>query len=91
MFKQLKLVAGVSVTATLVACGGGGGGGSAAIVVPPNPVVCTAPAVNQNDFCVTPPATAITAALPAGSQPWFHNYLKNSDGSETLVLTTVGE
>ena len=91
MFKQLTLVSGVSVTATLVACGGGGGGESAAIVVPPNPVVCTAPAVNQNDVCVTPPAKAITAALPAGSQPWFHNYLKNTDGSETLILTTVGE
>ena len=31
-----------------------------------------------------------TVSLASGTQPWFHNYLTNDDGSETLILTTVG-
>ena len=38
---------------------------------------------------VSPPPA--TAQMAAGSEPWFHNYLKNTDGSETLVLTTQGK
>lgn len=31
-----------------------------------------------------------TASMTSGIKPWFHNYLRNDDGSETLVLTTMG-
>ncbi len=39
----------------------------------------------------TPVAANIsTATMAAGVQPWFHTYMKISDGSEILVLTTMG-
>jgi len=78
MLKQLKLVAGLAITATLVACGGGGDSGTAASSPTPSPTPTP-----------TPTPTAFTVGgtvygLDAGKS------LSVKNGTETIIVSSNG-
>lgn len=58
MSRAFGALATLAVALTLAACGGGGGGGNT-----PPPVTCTAPQVNVNGVCTTPPTDTTKPVL----------------------------